>query len=42
MLAGVRINKFSEVIFSRMNPYVCIVIKIELDFSAIIDDRTRV
>lgn len=43
MLGGVRINKPGKAIFSRMNPYICTVIKIEKpDFSTIFYDRTRV
>lgn len=43
MQGGVSISKSGEVIFSRMNTFICDVIKIkESGFSAIFDDRTRV
>ena len=42
MQCTVNINKFGETLFSSMNPYACIAVEIELDFSAKFDEKTKV
>ena len=41
MLGEVNISKFGEAIFSKTYSYICITIKIELDFSTEFDGKTR-